>query len=346
MPPFLRHKLEGWIRQYKRKRWRQSMLEKLIYDVYTIHPPCIIQNDAIKEQIKIFKEKYEVPLELNTTISKDDIMYLYALRHIESPFFQARLQQFDYFNTNAKANLDFAHDLGYAEKYAATYYFYLSHGLHDMNINRKLINHKFGGMEHINSFLDFGSGYGKLTRFLVLEVDQKKIWVCDIKLSAVQFLIEHFGVNGFLSPEVPEEFPTERKFDVIYAASVFSHLPEELFLRWLTQLYNLTSENGMLVFSVHDINLIGLNTDKGAHYIKSNEDESFPEIAGRIKGTENYGSMYVNETFVSQQLRKIGVNDNQYRRYQKGLGQLQDLYVITKNDIFDNDNSVDLSTFP
>ena len=52
--------------------------------------------------------------------------YLYALRHIESPFFQARLQQFDYFNTNAKANLDFAHDLGYAEKYAATYYFYLS----------------------------------------------------------------------------------------------------------------------------------------------------------------------------------------------------------------------------
>ena len=149
-----------------------------------------------------------------------------------------------------------------------------------------------------------------------------------------------------MSSEVPEEFPTERKFDVIYAASVFSHLPEELFLRWLTQLYNLTSENGMLVFSVHDINLIGLNTDKGAHYIKSNEDESFPEIADRIKGTENYGSMYVSETFVSQQLRKIGVKDNQYRRYQKGLGRLQDLYVITKNDIFDNDNSVDLSTFP
>ena len=86
------------------------------------------------------------------------------------------------------------------------------------------------------------------------------------------------------------------------------------------------------------------NIDKEYYYLKSNEDQLFYDVSDRIVDIKTYGTMYVSETFVRQQLRKIGVRDNQYFKYPKGLGHLQDIYVITKEKIFDN--SLEFSAFP
>ena len=121
-------------------------------------------------------------------------------------------------------------------------------------------------------------------------------------------------------------------------------MPSDLFLRWLRVLYNLISENGILIITVHDISLNLHNNNQEYFFNKENEDIYFPEVSDNIAGVEDYGSMYVSETFVSQQLRKIGVKTNQYCRHPKGLANLQDIYVISKKRILDN--QFDFSSFP
>ena len=58
IPRFLKDKLisgiEQLISQSNRLRLLEEKLEKLTYDVQTIHPPNIIQDDRIQDIIKMF----------------------------------------------------------------------------------------------------------------------------------------------------------------------------------------------------------------------------------------------------------------------------------------------------
>ncbi len=326
---FLRGRIEQFISQSNRLRLIEEKLEKLTYDVQTIHPPNIIQDDRIQNIIKIFRDKNKIPLTLNTIVSKNDIMFRYILQQSKK-----NAKKYEFVNTG----------FGYSENYAAAYFYSLEGSLHSVNVIRKLVNHHIGDMRDIVSFLDFGCGYSGISRFLVLDTNPKNVWVCDRKWAGVQFVVKQFGVNGFLSPIIPEDFPKDREYSVIYAGSVFSHLPSNLFLRWLQVLYNLISENGILIITVHDISLVPLYKNEEHYFIKGNEDIYFREVSDRIVGVEDYGTTYVSENFVSQQLRKIGVKTNQYCRYPKGLANLQDIYIISKKRILDN--QFDFSSFP
>ena len=325
----LNSKIDEIIRNNKRIGFLEEKLNKVDYDVYQNYPPYIIQSKTIKQQIKKFRELYKIPEKLNTIISKNDIMYQYALKNIDGI---APEYQFDFSVLDLEG------------KYAAAYHHYLVRGLNSMNVIRKLIEQNFGNSENVNSFLDFGSGYGKFIRFLVLEFDYKKIWVCDRKPSGVDFQIEQFGVNGFTSPTIPEDFPTDMKFDIIYASSVFSHLPKTHFFRWLQTLNKLVNKNGMLILTVHDLSLVNKDIDGDSFYINENEDVHFKYIKDRIPSSEAYGSMYVSENFVQKQLEIIGVKKSNYYRYPMGLAGIQDIYVITNNSDFDN--NLDFSTYP
>ena len=280
-------KIDYLIRNNSSVKFLENRLNKMVYDVYQNCPPYIIQTETVKHQIKKFRELHNIPEKLNTIVSKNDIMYQYALNNIDGI---ASEYQFDF------SVLDFE------GKYAAAYHHYLVRGLNSMNVIRKLIEQNLGNSENVNSFLDFGSGYGKFIRFLVLEFDYKKIWVCDRKPSGVDFQIEQFGVNGFTSPTIPEDFPTDMKFDIIYASSVFSHLPKTHFFRWLKTLNKLVNENGMLILTVHDLSLVNKDYDGDSFYIKENEDAPFNFIKDRIPSSEAYGSMYVSENFIKNKL--------------------------------------------
>jgi len=333
IPRFLLDKLNSKIDEIiinnKRIGFIEERLNKMVYDVYQNYPPYIIQTETVKYQIKKFIELYNIPERLNTIVSKNDIMYQYALKNIDGI---APEYEFDFSVLDLEG------------KYAAAYHHYLVRGLNSMNVIRRLVENNFGNIENVNSFLDFGSGYGKFIRFLILEFDYKKIWVCDRKSLGIDFQIEQFGVNGFTSPTIPEDFPMDRKFDIIYASSVFSHLPKKLFFRWLQTLNKLVNENGLLIFTVHDLSLINKDYNGDSYYINENEDASFTYIKDIIPSSEAYGSMYVSENFVKKQLEKIGVKKSNYFRYPRGLGGVQDIYILTKNNNYDD--QVDLSNYP
>ena len=154
-------KMKNLINQMRTIDQLAEQMEKVSYDVWNIYPNSIILTDNIKETVGVFRQKNNIPPELNLNVSKSDIMFLYVLRNIKK--------------FAALHNMNLKNDSTYAEKYAVAYDLYLQHGLNSMNIIRKLIEHKYGGIEHVDSFLDFGSGYGKFTRFLTLEIDPSKV---------------------------------------------------------------------------------------------------------------------------------------------------------------------------
>jgi len=296
---------------YKHVKLLQYYEDKLALYGKEIHYnlPEIRYIDKTGERIiREFKKKYKNIEDINTTISKNDFMFKYLLYQSKGGVNKAL-------------------------------YNYLLTGYESLQIIEKLLAHKLFNLTYVNSFLDFASGYGRLTRFLVNKMPPEKIYITDIKKDAVSFQKKQFGVNGFETSFVPEEFKPNKSFDFIFASSFFSHLPHGTFERWLKILYDLLSEKGLLVITVHDISLINNWSISDYSYRLSSEDTMFREMDEVIEDEDNYGTMYVKEKYIQKVIKSIGINNNQYFRYPKASRGIQDIYVITK-DVTDFDDTL------
>jgi SAM-dependent methyltransferase len=103
--------------------------------------------------------------------------------------------------------------------------------------------------------LDFGCGPGRVAQWFQRINPATNVHGCDIDPEAIEWASANlpgiFVNNGF-EPPLPY---SEKKFDLIYSISVFSHLPEELQFRWLEELRRVTKPGGYLLLSVHGANL-------------------------------------------------------------------------------------------
>src|SRR5262249_53825646 len=138
-------------------------------------------------------------------------------------------------------------------------------------------------------FLEFACGYGHFTRHLVQILKSNNIWVSDIYKLAVDCISSELQVNAFYSADDPKDISVERQFDFIFVGSLFSHLPESLFIRWLSKLSHMLKDGGILAFSVHDI-AISDSPKKEYVYRKWSESD--------ILSTDMYGMTYVSYDFV------------------------------------------------
>src|ERR1043166_1367872 len=73
--------------------------------------------------------------------------------------------------------------------------------------------------------LDFGCGWGRITRFFLKEVQAENLVGVDVDPDIIQICKETIGEGQYqtVSSHPPSHFP-DRSFDVIFAYSVFSHL--------------------------------------------------------------------------------------------------------------------------
>ena len=79
---------------------------------------------------------------------------------------------------------------------------------------REIVAWRFGGFDRVGAFLDFASGYGRVTRFLVRAMDPARISVAEVDAAAVRFQERTFGVRGVVSQADPERLPLEQSFDM------------------------------------------------------------------------------------------------------------------------------------
>jgi len=104
---------------------------------------------------------------------------------------------------------------------------------------------------HAAKILDYGCGWGRLIRLLYKFVSIENIYGVDPWQKSID-LCKQYGIkaNLMVSDYVPTNLPFEKKFDIIFAFSVFTHLSEKTAKVVLKTLKNYLSEDGLLIITI------------------------------------------------------------------------------------------------
>jgi SAM-dependent methyltransferase len=99
--------------------------------------------------------------------------------------------------------------------------------------------------------LDFGCGWGRLTRFFARDVAPGALFGCD-PVDPILDLCRHSGVPAVLAhcDFVPARIPFEERFHLAYAFSVFTHLSEPSHRASLRALHASLVPGGLLVLTI------------------------------------------------------------------------------------------------
>ncbi|MES1243347.1 MAG: class I SAM-dependent methyltransferase [Acidobacteriota bacterium] len=169
--------------------------------------------------------------------------------------------------------------------------------------------------------LDFASGYGRVTRFLVRELPPESLWVSDVYEDGLRFQRERLGVSTVLSTVRPEDFVLDETFDAVLVTSLFTHLPEARFVDWLRVLCERLRPGGVLAFSTHHPSLLEPCPDlpeSGLLFRDNSESTSLDP--------GDYGSTWVTESFVRNALARVAPGCS-VLRLARGICNYQDFYV-------------------
>lgn len=278
----------------------EARVHSLESQVFHLSPEEIVVTPEVEVYLERFREDHGFEGPLETAISKRDVMF----RFLE--YFQGHVGR--------------------------AYWEYLRTGLVAFEAYRRVLEQHFGDLAEVQAVLDFASGYGRITRFLARVLPPDRLWISDVKPRAVAFQREKLGVQGFAAPADPAQFPDAMRFDAVFVASFFTHLPEESFAAWLRPLYRAVLEGGVLAFSVNDVSLLDPKPPTAFAFEPVSEEGLFRYLDDpRLDGTV-YGTTYVSEDYVRDVVKQLGCEPENVHRHARGLWDIQDLYVVVKGD--------------
>lgn len=273
-------------------------IRRLTYLLNDIYPEKIYLNENNKEIIYKILKAYKIDISsINTSVSKSDLMFHYWLLNCPS--------------------------IGDA------IYGYFNSGIKNTLLLKKIFEQYHLDLKNIK-VLDFASGHGRVTRFLVNHLNEKNFWISDIKQSAIDFQRNEFKVNTLISGKTPSEFNINIPIDFIIVSSLFTHLPEELFKTWFVKLYSVLSQKGILCITTHDIKTTSYKSS--FKFIPSSEETLFPEYEENLDHMEIYGTTYISEEKIKSILEELNLSKLKVKRYPK-LWEGQDLYLFSTTDL-------------
>ena len=184
----------------------------------------------------------------------------------------------------------------------------------------QVLRWRFGEARAVPSLLDFASGYGRVTRFLLDEVPAAAVTAADVLPRASAFQRRVLGVRSALSTTDPAALQLPGRFAAIFVTSLFTHLPEARFRAWLAALVARLEPGGVLAFSTHDLSLLPAEQRPagGSRFLPQSE---IGELA-----VADYGSTWVDEAFVRGALEACGAPLSA-TRFSRALCNYQDLWV-------------------
>jgi SAM-dependent methyltransferase len=175
------------------------------------------------------------------------------------------------------------------------------------------------------SLLEFAAGYGRVTRHLARMADRYDLLACDIHPQAIAFLHDVLGVRSLASCHDPGDFAAPQRFDIVFALSFFSHMPDRTWGRWLVRLFDAVAEDGVLIFTTHgrlDYSLAGQPPLDPAGFWFGEYTEQ------RDLSFADYGTMLVTPGYVLRHLGRCARASLVF--FQEGHWNKQDLYVVRK----------------
>jgi len=214
------------------------------------------------------------------------------------------------------------HSLAQHHDAGAAFSQYFGIALQQYDAARQIMHALFGVVDDLR-VLDFACGYGRLLRFLSMTSPREYLWASELQGDAVAFVGEAFGVHTLASHEDPAHFDPPQRFDFIWVASLFSHLPQALFDAWLAKLLALLTPRGVLCFSVRDVALLPHGSEvpqSGLLYSSDSENHDL--------GADIYGTTYADEARVRQAVQRATGDARPVHRLRRALANEQDLYIV------------------
>jgi SAM-dependent methyltransferase len=144
--------------------------------------------------------------------------------------------------------------------------------------------------------LDFGCGCGRVIRYW--QGTGKQVAGCDVQKKAVHWCKKNLGFASFsVNPGMPPTSFRAKSFDLVYAFSVLTHMPENFQMVWMSEFSRILRRGGYLLISTH-----------GSRYLDqldTMERDRFRRgelvVRGDIIGSNRLGS-YQNEQHVRTKL--------------------------------------------
>ena len=163
--------------------------------------------------------------------------------------------------------------------------------------------------------LDFGCGWGRITRFLARDVPPERLFACD----PVQGILDECERNGVratfaCSDAHSDRLPFDEPLDLAFAFSVFTHLSEPAHERALDALHAGLRPRGTLVVTVRPPGHVGEPPGTPFAFVAHPPDERHFQWDG---GEMHYGDTVITLDYVRErwaprfelQRAKLLVND-------------------------------------
>lgn len=99
--------------------------------------------------------------------------------------------------------------------------------------------------------LDFGSGFGRVARFLQAAWPQADLQICDVDFAGLAFCFSNLGMRGFQVGIDPAVMNLGTGYDLIWVGSVVTHLDAPVIDKLLKALAAALAPGGCLCFSAH-----------------------------------------------------------------------------------------------
>lgn len=161
---------------------------------------------------------------------------------------------------------------------------------------RDLLGRRGVALDDIDRVLDFGCGCGRVVRHLK-GLENVSVFGSDSNRSSIDWCRKNlppaaFGVND-LSPPLA---CAGDEFGLVYAFSVFTHLPEQLQLAWMRELRRVTKTGGYLLITTHGrAYLDQLDPAEREGFLKNRLVVRHPEAAGTNQCGAFHPEAYVRD---------------------------------------------------
>ncbi len=115
------------------------------------------------------------------------------------------------------------------------------------------IVHSLGlsGISNPGRILDFGSGAGRVTRWLRAAFPEAILHACDIRQQDLEFVRQSCNADTWVSGTNVAALTPLSSYDVIWVGSVFTHLSADVSTSLFDKLMTWLNPRGVLIFSVH-----------------------------------------------------------------------------------------------
>lgn len=134
---------------------------------------------------------------------------------------------------------------------------------------RKMLQEHGNGLTADTAVMDFGCAWGRIIRFWLRDIHPGNLFGFEVQDRLLAYAREHVTGPTYKISQTHPPLPNDgQKFDLIYAFSVFSHLPEALTNEWIEEFSKVLKPGGIACLTTRPrahIEIAGTAASKSAH---------------------------------------------------------------------------------